>query len=302
MLTLSEALARMPGARKVGAVWRAPCPAHGGQDRNLSVFADEQGNARFKCWSRGCGSAEIVAALGGAPTTRAAVEPHAATPLRDDGERGLRAFWLWHECTDPRGTVVQDYLFGRGWSGLMPASLCVGASPGELARAGVGLAIPPSIRFHPRLRHPSGAYLPAMVAAIEDRNGTLVGVHRTFLRPDGAGKAKVEPQKMALGRLKGCAVHLTAGAPELALCEGIETGLSILQATGRHVWCALGTSNLGQIDLPACVRELVIAADNDEPGLKAAHAAADAYRANGYSVRIVSPRTRRADWNDLLTR
>ena len=138
-----------------------------------------------------------------------------------------------------------------------------------------------------------------MVAAIGDPNGEIVGIHRTFLKPDGTGKAEVEPKKMALGRLRRCSVHLTAGAPELVLCEGIETGLSILQATGLHVWAALGTSNLGQVDLPDFVRVVIIAADHDDPGIKAARAAAESYRESGYRVRIVSPLNEGCDFNQV---
>ena len=198
-----------------------------------------------------------------------------------------RALEIWREASEPRGTVVHDYLFGRGWTGEMPTALCVGADPAELAHAGIGLAIPASIRFHPRLRYAAGVYLPAMVAAIEDLDGCIVGVHRTWLKPDGTGKAEVEQNKKALGRARGCAVHLTAGAPELVLCEGIETGLSIIQATGLHVWAAVGTSNLGQVELPGFVREIIIAADHDEPGIKAARAAAEAYRARGLQVSVI---------------
>src|SRR5260370_40430498 len=113
-----------------------------------------------------------------------------------------------------------------------------------------------------------------MVEAIEALHGAIVGEQRTYLKPNGTGKAEVEPNKKALGRVRGCAVHLTAGDPELVLCEGIETGLSILQATGLHVWVALGTSNLAQIELPGFVREIIIAADHDDPGIRAARAAA----------------------------
>jgi phage/plasmid primase-like uncharacterized protein len=163
----------------------------------------------------------------------------------------------------------------------------------------VGLTIPSVIRFHPCLKHPSGVRLPAMVAAINDLNGEIVGIHRTFLKPDGTGKAAVKPNKMALGRVRGAAVWLTAGAPELVLCEGIETGLAILQATGLHVWAALGTSNLGRVELPTFVRTIIIAADHDEFGIKAARAAAQSYRESGYRVRILSPQKDGWDFNQV---
>ena len=280
MLTFETAIAVMPGGRFEGGRYRVPCPAHGGSDRNLSVWPDENGDACFKCWSHNCGTKEIIAALG-VPSPKPAP---AAAPKRwhpaSEHQRIAAAREVWRQSGDPRGTVAHDYLFGRGWT----------------------LAIPASIRFHPRQRHPTGVYLPAMVAAIDDRDGRTVGVHRTFLRPDGGGKAEVEPNRMALGLMKGCAVRLTAGARELVLSEGIETGLSIIQATGMHVWAALGTANLGQVELPGGVFEVIIAADHDEPGIAAARAAAEAYQARGFQVQIVSPPTEKADWNDVLLR
>jgi hypothetical protein len=302
MMTFDEAVVALPGGRFEGGRYRARCPAHGGEDRNLAVWADERGVACFRCWSHGCATREIVAALGAAPTPATSAPRRAKAKPADEAERIKLALEIWHRSREPRGTIVQDYLFGRGWTGAMPKPVCAGADPVELARSGIGLAIPPSIRFHPGLWHESSIYLPAMVAAIEDLDGRIVGVHRTYLKPDGTGKAEVKPNKMALGRQRGCAVHLTAGAPEQVLCEGIETGLSILQATGLRVWPGLGTANLGQVELPGFVREVIIAADHDEPGMKAASAAAEAYRARGYQVVIASPQTAKADWNDVLRR
>jgi putative DNA primase/helicase len=298
MLTFETAVAALPGGRFEGERYRAPCPAHRGKGRNLSVWADKNGNACFKCWSGGCATRDIVSALGAAPAERA---PRPKTPgrkLQSEEQRIAAALEYWRRAKPPEGTIVQDYLFGRGWTGELPAAWRTDSRVSSQIDYSVGLALPASIRFHPSLTHPSGACLPAMVAAIEDRDARIVGVHRTFLKPDGTGKAEVEPNKMALGKLKGCAVHLTAGAPELVLCEGIETGLAILQATGRHVWAALGTANLGQVELPGFVREVIIAADNDDPGLKAARVAADSYAARQYQVRIVSPRSEGWDFND----
>ena len=302
MITFDEAVAALPGGRFEGGRYRAACPAHGGHNRNLSVWADQQGIACFKCFSKGCETREIVAALGAVAAVATSAPRRAKAKPANEGERIKRALEIWRAAREPRGTVVQDYLFGRGWTGEMPTALCGGASSAELARAGIGLASPASIRFHPRLWYAPGVYLPAMVAAIENLDGRIVGVHRTYLKPDGTGKAEVEPNKKALGRERGCAVHLTAGAPELVLCEGIETGLSILQATGLRVWAALGTSNLGQVELSDFVREVIVAADHDGPGMKAASAAAEAYRVRGYQMRIVIPPTEKADWNDVLRR
>jgi hypothetical protein len=46
--------------------WRAQCPAHGGTHLNLAIFWEQGGRdvLRFKCFSRGCETPEILAALG----------------------------------------------------------------------------------------------------------------------------------------------------------------------------------------------------------------------------------------------
>jgi phage/plasmid primase-like uncharacterized protein len=283
MMTVDEVLARLPDSpepKPIGGRWRAPCPAHGGKHLNLSVWEGEDGYARFKCFSHHCTTAEIVAALEGMPAQPCSFQPAMGNARASDQERAEWARTIWRQARPAPGTLVDDYLFGRGLIGSVPAA----------------------IRFHPALKHPSGLYFPAMVAAVEDLDGNIVAIHRTFLKPDASGKAEVEPAKMALGSVKGGAVHLSACAAELVICEGIETGLSILQATGFHVWAALGSANLGQLEMPASVCEVIIAADHDEPGIYAAIEAAGAYDRNGYLVQVVSPRTDKADWNDVLRR
>ena len=73
-----------------------------------------------------------------------------------------------------------------------------------------------------------------MVAAVvlEGRMDQCVGLHRTFLRHDGGGKAELDPVKMSLGLCKGGAVPLAPAGRLLAVTEGIETGLSYMQVTG----------------------------------------------------------------------
>ncbi len=105
---------------------------------------------------------------------------------------------------------------------------------------------------------------------------------------------------MSLGSLAGGAVRL---APKLAdivvLTEGIEDGLSIAQATGLIAWAVLGTSGLRTVRLPDAVREVVIAADNDEPGEAAARDAAQRFLAEGRRVKIARP-SKAKDFNDVL--
>ncbi len=74
---------------------------------------------------------------------------------------------------------------------------------------------------------------------------------------------------------------------------------AVQQATGLPVWAALSTSGLTGLVMPARVRRIVILADGDEPGEKAAQTAAARWCLESREVRIARP-PRGADFNDLL--
>jgi hypothetical protein len=67
-----------------------------------------------------------------------------------------------------------------------------------------------------------------MVAKVVNVDGELIGLHRTFLRPDGSVKADIELQKAMLGRVAGGAVRLGPAAERL----GEQSGLSFPGAKG----------------------------------------------------------------------
>jgi phage/plasmid primase-like uncharacterized protein len=137
-----------------------------------------------------------------------------------------------------------------------------------------------------------------MVAAVQAADGRIVAIHRTWLRLDGFGKADVEPQKAALGPIAGGGVRLAPAGKALCLAEGIETALSVLQATGLPAWATLGTANLARIELPAIVREVIIAADADDAGERAAQQAAQRFLRDGRRVRIARPSGKK-DFNEM---
>ena len=56
----SESSGRADGSR----VFRVPCPAHGGTDRNLAIWDGDGGSLGAKCWSKGCAYQDILDALG----------------------------------------------------------------------------------------------------------------------------------------------------------------------------------------------------------------------------------------------
>jgi hypothetical protein len=143
-----------------------------------------------------------------------------------------------------------------------------------------------------------------VIAALEARGlwpgrSERLPARRAALRPDGAGKADVDPPRMALGAIAGGAVRLGPAAAEIAVAEGIETGLAVAQATGLPVWAALSTGGLRSLILPPEVRTVLVFSDGDAPGEAAARAAASRWLREGCRVRIARPPSG-MDANDLL--
>ena len=107
---------------------------------------------------------------------------------------------------------------------------------------------------------------------------------------------------MALGPASGGSVRLAKATDELILGEGIETVLSAMQVANKPGWACLSTSGLMAVKLPPLpiARNVLIAADHDEPGLKAAKECAQRLTAEGRSVRIAKPPEPGMDFNDML--
>jgi putative DNA primase/helicase len=198
---------------------------------------------------------------------------------RMSAHTGRAALKIWVNARNAVGTPVETYLRHRG----------------------IKINIPPTLRFAANAPHkPSGRCFPTMIAAVTvwpERQPCAV--HRTFLDESGMGKASVEPKRMTLGPLRGAAVRLAEATERLMVGEGIETCLSAMQATGLPAWVALSTGGLQTIKLPPEVREVTILADGDEPGEKAAQAAARRFLADHRHVRIARPPSG-MDFNDML--
>jgi len=105
---------------------------------------------------------------------------------------------------------------------------------------------------------------------------------------------------MSLGSVSGGAVRLAQAGEHLAVAEGIETALSIMDATGILTWAGISAGGIKALILPSLpmASEVVIAADNDPPGIKAANEAAERWTAEGRRVRIAVPPAG-TDFNDL---
>jgi phage/plasmid primase-like uncharacterized protein len=105
-----------------------------------------------------------------------------------------------------------------------------------------------------------------------------------------------------LGPVRGCAVRLARASDALVIAEGIETALSVMQATGTAAWAALSATGLRLIELPTMVRTVTIAADHDHnrEGMKAAEALAARLLVERRHVTIARPPRAGLDFNDVL--
>jgi putative DNA primase/helicase len=139
-----------------------------------------------------------------------------------------------------------------------------------------------------------------MIGRIDNVDGELIGVHRTFL--DGSRKACIDPQKAMLGRAMGGAVRLAAAGPTLAVTEGIETGLAVAQVSGIPTWAALSAGGIEALVLPHVVEAVIIYADHDHHGrgTRAAREAGKRWASEGRRVRLIMPKRPGSDFNDLL--
>jgi hypothetical protein len=181
---------------------------------------------------------------------------------------------LWGQCKPIEGTKGAAYLRGRGITCALPASL--------------GWA---SDAYHA----PSAQWACAMVADV-----STGGVHRTFFDKGGA-RLSNQP-KMMQGPCAGGAVALSGAQGPLVVCEGIETGLSLLSGPldrPASVWATLSTSGMRALALPKPAGELVIAADGDNPGIEAANALGERAHALGWRA-LIWPAPDGQDWNDVL--
>ena len=163
-----------------------------------------------------------------------------------------------------------------------------------------------ALRYHPRCyyrpdEHSPTEIRPALVAAVTDLSGHQTGAHRTWLAPDGSGKAPVETPRRAMGDLLGHAVRFGTADEVLAAGEGIETVLSPRQVLPRMpMLAALSAAHLAAILFPPTLRRLYVVRDRDPAGDGARDGLVA--RAASLGIEAISLTPREGDFNDDLRR
>lgn len=261
------------------------CQSERRRDQKALVLADgSDGKLLADCKKLSCAFTDILAAAGLSRASYRAPDPEVIAERErqrkaDEEKKHRQAQECWDQAGPIAGTVAERYLRGRGITCDLPATL----------------------RFHPDCWHgPTSKRLPAMVALVEGSEG--FGIHRTYLRPDGGGKADVGPQKAMLGRVNGGAVRLTPPGRPLVVAEGIETSLSLacgLLNAPATIWASLSTSGMRALRLPNRPGRLTVAADGEDAGRDAAEALATrAFRLGWRTYLLKAPDDQ--DWNDVL--
>jgi len=260
------------------------------------------GNSRMSCWlcgkspkDRTCGvtwdgvrgvahcfRCGMVETSGQGARLR--IEPSADLQKVEQAKRETLSDWgldLFNECTPPCGVPLK---YMRARKTVIPP--CDG-----------------DLRCHPALKHPSGYVGPALVALVTHPvYGHPMTLHRTWVNADGS-KAAVDPPRMLLGghTKQGGVIRLwpdEAVTHGLGIAEGIESALSLAHAF-QPVWSLIDAGNLADFPPLPGIESLLIAADNDEAGLKAAEACARHWHLAGREVRMVIPPGHKTDLNDL---
>lgn len=304
-------LARQQGAqlRQSGAEHIGPCPVCGGHDR----FAVNTEKNIFLCRQSGAGGdaialwrylnngsfADAVSALTGWQPDTNNNSNHDGRPLVDKGhcDAAARPKPIPCAAAHQSNTRNDDSNPWRDKARRDAYDLwCKAVRQGPLVKAYLkarGLAElnchPPVLRELPSLAYwhkPEGASRseiihtgPAMVAAITGPDGKFIGLHRTWLQADGAGKAEIFcpvtgeqlQAKKVLGSMAGGKIELIGRCAEskgdcpsgtfagsaratapahdenrLIIGEGIETALSWLLVNGFHysAWAGVSLGNI----------------------------------------------------------
>jgi len=279
-----------------------PCPICGGRDRFR--YIDRRGQDRDGMWvcnqctPRPRPAVDLVIAFTGKPFREAIrmvdeiigkdyVPAPAPSPTpRDDTVRpAAYAEKVWRRGVPVRrGDVVDQYLRHRG----------------------VGMDIwPPCLRTSALDWHrdeDTGVVTrhPAMFALICNPAGKPVAVHRTFLAPNGVGKANVAPPRKVAGRYgRGPTIRLMPAAAVMGIAEGIETALSAARMFKIPTWSVICAHGIETFEPPPGCEQLVIFADNDAHGRgQQAAEMLEARLRDRMRVRIRLPHLK--DWNDVI--
>ena len=275
---------------------RCPCPecGRGPRDDALAVRIDHDGAT----WT--CHRCEWKGGIGPERSERRAKTAHRRQGRQPEPEHHVTlspwGLTLWDQCSSILpGTPAANYLHQR----------CCIVPPGDL-------------RWHPDLLDRISGYRgPALVGLVADAlTGEPINLHRTWLQPDGSGKASIDnPRRLLKGHRSRGVIRLwpdeeiTLG---LVLGEGVETCLAAALESLTPVWATISAGNLAAFPVLPGIEALTILVDHDKPnpntGKRAGRAAAleliRRYKEAGFDpkrdIKVIYPPIEGEDVNDLV--
>ena len=267
-----RALARALGGEVMGYQVLAPGPGHARRDRSLSVRLSHTAPEGFIAFShagddwRNCRD-HVRARLGPSRETalrRPQARRQAPEPRRENDGRERKiadAVALWRAALDPRGTLVERYLAGRGL---------------ELGDDIAGRVL----RWHPRIgamvaifRNIVTDQPQAVSRTFLDREGRKI--ERKFLGPVGGAAIKLDPDENVLGGL-----HIG---------EGVETALAARLLGLRPAWALGSAGAIASFPVLNGVEALTLLAEHDEASAHAVTVCATRWHEAGREVNINRP-------------
>jgi len=210
------------------------------------------------------------------------------------------------------GDPVESYLRNRGLDLTFGIPSC--------------LRYVPEMEYHERNEDNKSVMTgthPGMIASIKDAEGVSVSLHRTYLNSEG-GKANVsdvkkQEQTPSDKQVTGGAIRLSEINPEtevLALTEGVETGLAVMEGSRVPVWACVTANLLKKVAIPKQIKHVLIFADKDckrikgeivQTGQEAAATLASRLTSEGIKVTILIPpgiisEGQSLDWLDVYNK
>lgn len=243
-------------------IFDRPCPACGPSRRDLRnrkrhvlrIWRQELDFCSYNCAR--CG---IRGGIGnGHRSGTAASRANVPAEHIDDHLRTIRqaakARHLWRGRKPATGSPVEHYLRrARGYAGPIPQT--------------IGYLPPIKANHHAAMIAAFGHVTEPEPGTIAIDPETITGIHLTLLRPDGLDKADTAPSKLTVGPSVGLPIVISPMNDLLGLiiCEGVETGLSLCEATGCGVWAAGPAGRMPALAsvVPAYVDTVTIAGEQD---------------------------------------
>lgn len=275
----ADRVVRQLGGKWHGAYALCRCPAHADSTASLTIRVGDRA-VLFHCHA-GCSNESIFAALrSGKILAPSDHDPGQRRESKADFNKLALSIWRF---ADPfAGSLAEKYVRSRA---IIPDGV--------------------TARYDAKCQFGAGeakAFAPALIVPIEEDAG-VVAIHRTFLLPDGTGKADIDEPKRMLGNPGSGAVRW-GGIPSdgiLRLAEGVEDAASVMNilAPGTFVWPVLGIERYQTITIPDSITQVVIYSQHGAEATRAIGRATPRLTANGRRL-LVKPPPHAGDWNDLL--